>query len=64
MAKQATIQNNIQKYREYHDLNQEELAEQLGITREYLSKLENQKFSPGPDLMARICRRFEVELGE
>jgi putative transcriptional regulator len=58
------IKNNIQKYREVKDINQEELAKELGVTRSYLSKLENQKFSPGPGLMLRICSYFGAELGE
>lgn len=45
-------------------INQQTMAAELGITRTYLSKLENQKFSPGPELMASICIYFSKELGE
>lgn len=45
-------------------MNQDELAEILGVTRTYLSKLENQRFSPGPGLMLKICLYFGKELGE
>jgi putative transcriptional regulator len=58
------IKNNIQELRNSRGLNQEDLAEALGVTRTYLSKLENQKFSPGPGLMQRVCSFFCKELGE
>lgn len=60
----APIKNNIKNYREQKGITQEELAEKLGIIRTYLSKLENQKFSPGPELMAKICSFFGTSLGD
>lgn len=60
----APIKNNIQNFREQRGLTQEQLAESLGIIRTYLSKLENQKFSPGPELMAKICNYFGSSLGD
>ena len=58
------IKNSIQKYRVVSGLDQQSLADLLGVTRTYLSKLENQKFSPGPELMAKICLFFGKKLGE
>lgn len=58
------VKNNIQKLRETKGMNQEELAAILGVTRTYLSKLENQRFSPGPGLMLKVCLYFGKELGE
>lgn len=58
------VKNNIQKLREAREINQDELAHILGVTRTYLSKLENQRFSPGPGLMMKICLYFGKELGE
>ncbi|WHH58277.1 helix-turn-helix transcriptional regulator [Petroclostridium sp. X23] len=60
----APIKNNIKKHRELKDVNQEDLARELGISRSYLSKLENQKYPAGPDLMVKICLYFGVGLGE
>jgi putative transcriptional regulator len=60
----ALIKNNIQKFREEKEVNQEQMAVELGIQRTYLSKLENQKFPPGPGLMAKICKYFNKQLGE
>ncbi len=44
----APIKNRLKHYRVVRGLSQEKLAEELGIIRTYFSKLENQKFSPGP----------------
>ncbi len=60
----AVIKNNIQKHRAYKRLNQGELAKELGVTRAYISKLENEHFSPSPKLMTKICKYFEVSLGD
>ena len=62
--KEVPIKNNIQKFRTLKDLNQDKLAAAIGVTRTYLSKLENQKFSPGPGLMQKVCSYFGVTLGE
>lgn len=56
--------NNIQQYRLQKNINQEELAQALDVTRTYLSKLENQKFAPSADLMYKICKYFGVGIGE
>ncbi len=58
------IKNRIQMLRCVHDIDQQKLADDLRITRTYLSKLENQKFSPGPGLIERVCNYFGKELGE
>ncbi len=58
------VKNNIQKLREARGMYQDELAAILGVTRTYLSKLENQRFSPGPGLMLKVCLYFGKELGE
>lgn len=58
------IKNHIQILRDAQGIDQQKLADDLGITRTYLSKLENHKFSPGPGLMARVCNYFCKELGE
>lgn len=60
----APIKNSIQMLRTAHGIDQQKMADEFGITRTYFSKLENQRFSPGPELMARICIYFHKELGE
>lgn len=64
MSSKKIIKNNIQKYRKFNNLTQEQLAQNLSLTRTYLSKLENEKFSPSPELMIKICKFFDVQLGD
>lgn len=64
MQSQPQFKNYIKKHREQRGLNQDELATQLGLTRTYLSKMENQKFTPSAGLMIRVCQFFGTELGE
>lgn len=58
------IKNRIKPYRKSKGLRQQELADKLQIDRTYLSKLENQKYTPGTELMYKVCKFFDVELGE
>lgn len=58
------VKNNIQKFRQAKGITQDELAEKLEVSRAYLCKMENQRFSPGPGLMLRVCTYFSMELGE
>ncbi|WHH61030.1 helix-turn-helix transcriptional regulator [Petroclostridium sp. X23] len=60
----ASIKNKIQKYCELKDINQDDLARELGISRSYLSKLENHRYPEGTDLIVKVCLYFGVGLGE
>ena len=60
----SLIKNHIKQYRKAKVLSQQELADKLEIDRTYLSKIENQKYSPGTELMYKVCQYFEAELGE
>lgn len=54
------IKNNIRKFREEKGITQDEVAIAIGVTRAYLSKLENQRCSPGPVLKLKLCAFFGV----
>ncbi|MBN2794973.1 MAG: helix-turn-helix transcriptional regulator [Clostridia bacterium] len=56
--------NRIQVYRKQYNMRQQTLADQLGINRTYLSKLENYVHNPSPELMIRLCEVFECDLGD
>jgi len=45
-------------------LTQEELAVELGITRPYLSEIENCKHNVSGELMIRIARSLKVNVEE
>lgn len=58
------MSNKIQAYRKESKMRQQVLADQLGINRTYLSKLENYVHNPSPDLMIKVCDVFECDLGD
>ena len=58
------MSNKIQVYRKESKMRQQTLADQLGINRTYLSKLENYVHTPSPDLMIKVCDVFECDLGD
>lgn len=58
------ITNQIKKYRKTTSTKQETLAKDVGITREYLSKIENGIYVPSSDLMIKICCYFKCDIGD
>jgi DNA-binding XRE family transcriptional regulator len=58
------MSNRIQVYRKQASMRQQALADELGINRTYLSKLENYVHNPSPDLMIKLCEVFECDLGD
>jgi transcriptional regulator with XRE-family HTH domain len=48
--------------RSFHDMNQIELAQCLGISRSYLSELESGKKTPSLDLLDNYAKTFEIPL--
>lgn len=41
---------------------QEYVAEAVGVTRQYLSMIENGKCTPGGKLLIKLCALYDVEL--
>ena len=59
------IRNNIRKLRFNHDeMTQEQLAEQVGVTRQTIIAIESAKYSPSLELAFKIARVFNVPLEE
>ena len=48
--------------RSFHQVNQSELAEALGISRSYLSEIESGKKVPSLDLLQRYAAHFSIPL--
>ncbi len=47
-----------------HDLTQEALAQDLGVTRQTILAIEKGKYDPSLDLAFKIARYFGVRLDE
>ena len=59
------IGNNIRKLRFLHDeMTQQQLAEKVGVTRQTIIAMEQDKYSPSLELAFRIAHVFAVPLEE
>lgn len=52
------MRNNIQKLREAMGLTQDELARRLGVTRQTINAIENDKYNPTLQLAFKLARLF------
>ena len=59
------ISNNIRKLRfNHHEMTQQQLADETGMTRQTIIAIENGKYSPSLELAFRIARVFNTPLEE
>jgi putative transcriptional regulator len=59
------VTNNIRKLRFHHnEMTQEQLAEQVGVTRQTIIAIEGGKYAPSLELAFRIALVFGVPLEE
>ena len=59
------VRNNIRKLRFFHDeMTQQELAQKVGVTRQTIIAMEQEKYSPSLELAFRIALVFGVPLEE
>ncbi len=64
MAKIA-VQNQIRRLRfDRDEMTQEELAKQIGVTRQTIIAIEKGKYSPSLEVAFRMARVFQVPLEE
>ena len=61
MAK--TIENNIRRLRfEHEEMTQQELADEIGVTRQTVNAIELGKYSPSLEVAFQIAEVFGVPL--
>ena len=61
----SRISNNIRKLRFFNnEMTQQQLAEKVGVTRQTIIAMEQDKYSPSLELAFRIARIFNVPLEE
>lgn len=61
----SRIGNNIRKLRFSRDeMTQQQLAEKVGVTRQTIIAMEQDKYSPSLELAFRIAHVFEAPLEE
>lgn len=61
----SRLGNNIRKLRFFrNEMTQQQLAEKVGVTRQTIIAMEQDKYSPSLELAFRIALAFEVPLEE
>ena len=56
--------NNLKKIRKDHNLSQEQLAEELGVSRQAISKWESSVAYPEMDKIITICKKYDVNIDD
>ncbi len=56
------LKNRIKVYRAFHDLSQEALARQVGVTRQTILAIEKGRYDPSLLLAYKIARFFGVTI--
>lgn len=62
MDTSGKMRNKLKVYRAMHDLTQEALAEELGVTRQTIIAIEKGKYDPSLELAFKIARLFKVKI--
>lgn len=58
------MKNNIRVFRAKDKMSQEELAKRLGVSRQTINSIENNKYFPSLELGLKIARVFECTVDE
>jgi putative transcriptional regulator len=62
MVKPTKVTNSIRAVREVQGMTQAELAKRIGVTRQTVIAIEQEKYSPSLELAFQIARVFGVGL--
>lgn len=60
----SILENNIRVQRAIKRISQEELAKAIGVTRQTIFAIENNKFVPSTELALRLSKYFEKSVNE
>ena len=60
----AKITNNLVQLRKKHGLRQEDLANQLDVTRQTIIAIENGRYNPSLELALKISKIFHLPVEE
>jgi putative transcriptional regulator len=58
------MKNRVKEYRKEYKLTQEELAKKLGVTRQTIIAVENDKYNPTLELSMRLARYLNTTIEE
>jgi putative transcriptional regulator len=58
------LKNRLEELRKLHGIRQEELADQLEVSRQTIGSLENGRYNPSIILAFKIARFFNISIEE
>ena len=64
MAKESKIKTNLKEEREAYGMTQQDLADQVGIRRETIVHLENNRYNPSLEMALKIAQVFNKQVEE
>ena len=64
MAKESKIKTNLKEVREAYAMTQQDLADQVGIRRETIVHLENNRYNPSLEMALKIAQVFNKQVEE
>ena len=56
------MRNNLRIYRAIENITQKELADELGVSRQTIVAIENDKYNPSLELAFKIAYRFDAKI--
>lgn len=56
------MRNNLKIYRAIENITQKELADELGVSRQTIVLIENNKNDPSLELAFKIAHKFDVKI--
>ena len=64
MAKESNIITNLKSVRESRGMTQQELADRIGMRRETILHLENNRYIPSLEMALKIAQVFDLRVEE
>ncbi|WP_297664563.1 helix-turn-helix transcriptional regulator [uncultured Streptococcus sp.] len=64
MAKESNIITNLKTVRESIGMTQQELADRIGMRRETILHLENNRYNPSLEMALKIAQVFDLRVEE
>lgn len=64
MAKESNIITNLKSVRESRGMTQQELADCIGMRRETILHLENNRYNPSLEMALKIAQVFDLRVEE
>jgi putative transcriptional regulator len=58
------VKNRLEEIRKANNINQEQLAKALGVSRQTIGSLENGRYNPSIILAFKISRYFKLPIEE